>query len=341
LSNRSVKRLLNSLDSCITAAYIDAVTLGETTMNLETLRNHSDKILDCEMKDETGLNDFQKLPDQYAQAIDEVGIERFRVPVKYLNTEGNSLSHDAEATMKVNLKAGKTGINMSRFCSILQEELDKPINAAFFAKVLNRFRLELRDFDYEDPIEKAILKLDFNLPLQQKSLKSERYGWQYYKCSLEGISADKDIYKITLNYEYSSTCPCSLSMAKQYEKDFAEGKITQGSGIAVAHSQRSLAIIEVCLDMDTDFKIEDLIALARIAIPTETQSLVKRPDEQAFAILNGDNPMFVEHATRRLSAVLDSEKRIVDWKAKVEHFESLHSHNASATITKKHSKQCH
>ena len=47
--------------------------------------------------------------------------------------------------------------------------------------------------------------------------------------------------------------------------------------------------------------------------------------------------MFVEHATRRLSAVLDAEKRILDWEAKVEHLESLHSHNAVAVIRKRHS----
>ena len=74
--------------------------------------------------------------------------------------------------------------------------------------------------------------------------------------------------------------------------------------------------------------------LLKSALPTETQSMVKRQDEQAFAILNGENPMFVEHASRRLSAVLDSVKDIYYWEAKVEHFESLHSHNAVAMIFK-------
>ena len=48
--------------------------------------------------------------------------------------------------------------------------------------------------------------------------------------------------------------------------------------------------------------------------------------------------MFVEHASRRLAHVFDNEKRIIDWKVKVEHFESLHSHNAVAYI-KKNTKQ--
>ncbi len=54
--------------------------------------------------------------------------------------------------------------------------------------------------------------------------------------------------------------------------------------------------------------MEDLVAIIRKGLPTETQSMVKRIDEQAFAIMNGSNPMFVEHATRRLSKVLNADK---------------------------------
>ena len=44
--------------------------------------------------------------------------------------------------------------------------------------------------------------------------------------------------------------------------------------------------------------------------------------------------MFVEHATRRLSLVLNGDDRISDWVVSVEHWESLHSHNAVAVIRK-------
>ena len=139
---------------------------------------------------------------------------------------------------------------------------------------------------------------------------------------------------LTLNYEYSSTCPCSLSMSKQYESQFRAGETNEGSGIASAHSQRSFATVNVTYRLEDHIHIEDLVELMRKAIPTETQSLVKRLDEQAFAILNGENPMFVEHASRRISLVLNQESRILDWNVKIEHFESLHSHNAVAYICK-------
>ena len=306
-------------------------------MDLETLRNNSSKILSCDVQDQDGLNDFQKLPDKNAIRIDKVGIERFRIPLKFSHENGESIHHDCEASMFVSLQEGKTGVNMSRFCQILQNKAEKiEVGPKLFETVINAFRSDLRDYDHEDLIENAYLKLDFNFPVKQKSLKSDNWGWQYYKCSLSGQTLKNSDIKMSLklHYEYSSTCPCSLSMSKQYEREYKEGKTTEGKGIAVAHSQRSEATCEVDFLLTNPIAIEEVVRLVRTALPTETQSLVKRVDEQAFAILNGENPMFVEHASRRLAFVLDSEKRIIDWKAKVEHIESLHSHNAVAYIKK-------
>ncbi len=306
-------------------------------MNLQTYQHGREEILGCEVKDETGLNDFQKLPSASAIFIPRVGIERFRVPLRFVHSDGSIITHDTHASMFIELAKGKTGANMSRFCAILQRYAeDKVVDADFFKTILRAYRTELRDYDNEELIPKSYLTLDFNYAVKQPSLKSGNWGWQYYKCKLAGVENEKGEIDmaLTLHYEYSSTCPCSLSMAKQYEESHRAGQITEGNGIATAHSQRSEATVEVHYNIDSDFTIDELIALLRAAIPTETQSLVKRLDEQAFAILNGENPMFVENVSRRLSVALDSDKRITDWQAKIEHYESLHSHNAVAYIQK-------
>jgi GTP cyclohydrolase IB len=304
-------------------------------MNLELETNTLDvkgKVLNCEVKDKTGLNDFQKLPDHDMTAIPKVGINRFRIPLNFLHRDGQTMNHDCLASMYVNLKAGKTGINMSRLCSILQGAgQESLVNTAFLRDVVDLFQVQLRDDDNEEIMERAFLKLSFNYPIKQKSLKSENWGWQYYKCELEATETKS---YIKVNFEYSSTCPCSLSMAKQYEMQYQAGIIDEGTGVAAAHAQRSNACVKIEIKEDSIFQIEDLIDLIRLALPTETQSLVKRLDEQAFAILNGQNPMFVEHASKRLSKVLNSEKEILDWVANIEHYESLHSHNAAAVIYK-------
>lgn len=302
----------------------------------EVKGDHKD-IMNCAVKDESGLNDFQKLPNTHGVAIPRVGIERFRVPLNYRHADGTIMNHDTEASMFVSLGADKTGVNMSRFCQILQAEADEnPVDNEFFKRVLSRFRGDLRDYDTEELIPNAELNLKFNYATKQQSLKSENWGWQYYQCEMKGSeNKNGDVtMALTVNYEYSSTCPCSLSMAKQYEDDFRSGKTTEGNGIATAHSQRSNAKTQVVYKLDKSLSIEELIELLRKALPTETQSLVKRVDEQAFAILNGENPIFVEHVARRLSHALDSEERILDWNVQIEHWESLHSHNAVAYIQK-------
>lgn len=305
--------------------------------NIEALRNKSEDIFNPGMKDESGLNDFQKRPNEVHIAIPKVGIERFRIPLNIEHSDGSVMTHDAEASMFVFLESHKTGANMSRFCKILQAEAaDKVVNHEFFKTILRKYRTDLRDYEDEPLIPQSHLKLDFKYPVKQQSLKSGNWGWQYYECEWEGIESkdDKVLMQLTLKYEYSSTCPCSLSMSKQYEKEYREGKTTEGNGIASAHSQRSVATVKVVYEPDSGFQIEDLINLLRVALPTETQSLVKRLDEQAFAILNGDNPMFVEHATRRISTVFNECTKLLDWEAKVEHLESLHSHNAVGYIRK-------
>jgi len=78
---------------------------------------------------------------------------------------------------------------------------------------------------------------------------------------------------------------------------------------------------------------EDLIDLCRAAVPTETQVMVKREDEQAFAELNAANPIFVEDAARSFCAQLLAEPRIADFRVIASHQESLHSHDAVSVLT--------
>ena len=144
-------------------------------------------VTDCHIKDETGLNDFQKLPDQSGIAIPRVGIERFRIPLKFQDQAANIVGHDCEVSMFVYLDGNKTGVNMSRFCSILQSEAEVSfVDQEFLKRVLSRYRHEMRDFDSEPLIPQAELIINFQLPLKQKSLKSENWGWQYYPCEIHG-----------------------------------------------------------------------------------------------------------------------------------------------------------
>ena len=110
-------------------------------------------------------------------------------------------------------------------------------------------------------------------------------------------------------------------------------RATRGQ-LATPHSQRSVARISVDVKYDADcLWFEDLIEAARRAVPTETQVMVKREDEQAFAELNAANPIFVEDAARLFCEQLQADPRIGDFRVVASHQESLHSHDAISILT--------
>jgi GTP cyclohydrolase I len=65
---------------------------------------------------------------------------------------------------------------------------------------------------------------------------------------------------------------------------------------------------------------------------TAVQTAVKREDEQAFALANGENPMFCEDAARRIRRALDADGTVDAYLVRVEHQESLHPHDAVAQV---------
>jgi len=128
-----------------------------------------------------------------------------------------------------------------------------------------------------------------------------------------------------LDYVYSSTCPCSLELSEHARQ-------TRGQ-LATPHSQRSVARLSVEMRGEARLWFEDLIEIARIGVPTETQVMVKREDEQAFAELNAANPIFVEDAARSFCAALQADARVSDFRVIASHQESLHSHDAVSVLT--------
>ena len=167
----------------------------------------------------------------------------------------------------------------------------------------------------------------FRYPMLKRSLRSGLEGYQYYNIALEMVTtAEKTQRIVHLDYVYSSTCPCSLELSEHARRTRRQ--------IATPHSQRSVARVSVELVGEDTLWFEDLVELCNAAIPTETQVMVKREDEQAFAELNGSNPIFVEDAVRLLCDRLEREPRIGDFRVVASHQELLHSHDAVSILTK-------
>ncbi len=267
------------------------------------------------------LPDLQNGPSSLIRGakalIQHVGISNFRLPIRYATRDGSALVLETSVTGTVSLEADKKGINMSRIMRSFYAHAEKEFSFGVIEAALDDYMRDLGSFD-------ARIQMRVSFPMQMPSLRSGLSGWQYYDISLELVEAAGVRKRIAhLDYVYSSTCPCSLELSEH-------ARMTRGQ-LATPHSQRSVARLSV--ELKGEMWLEDLVELARTAVVTETQVMVKREDEQAFAELNAANPIFVEDAARLFCESLRADRRIGDFRVIASHQESLHSHDAISLLT--------
>ena len=271
------------------------------------------------------LPDVQNAPNTEIEGahvpILQVGISNFRLPLRFLAADSESLPLEASVTGTVSLKADAKGINMSRLMRIFYEFKERIFTFELLEEILLRYKEDLGS-------SRARLRIDFSYPILQRSLRSEAEGYQYYQAAYEGLLDDLNRFRRILHFDfvYSSACPCSSELAKHATKT--------RNIYAIPHSQRSKARISVEIRPGVHFPIEDIREHCCKALKTETQVMARREDEQAFAELNGAFVKFVEDAARLLYEQLDADRRIRDFQIACAHLESLHSHDAIAVLTK-------
>ena len=253
------------------------------------------------------------------KAIQHVGISNFRLPIRYRRQDGGEVTLETSVTGTVSLDADRKGINMSRIMRSFYAHAEKQFSLGVLAAAVSDYKDHLDAFD-------ARLQMRLSYPLRAPSLRSGLEGWQYYDIAMELIDqGGRRLRVMHFDYVYSSTCPCSLELSEHARQ--ARGQL------ATPHSQRSIARISAVMEGDDRLWFEDMVALCRRAVPTETQVMVKREDEQAFAELNAANPIFVEDAVRAFARELEAEPRIGDFRVIASHRESLHSHDAVSLLT--------
>ena len=271
-----------------------------------------------------GLPDLQNGPASLIKGakrqIQHVGISNFRLPIHYHSRDNDDVMLETSVTGTVSLEAGKKGINMSRIMRSFYAHAEKTFSFEVIEAALDDYKSDLESFD-------ARIQMRLSFPMKVQSLRSGLTGYQYYDIALELVERDGVRQKLVhLDYLYSSTCPCSLELSEH-------ARATRGQ-LATPHSQRSVARISVKIAPDAGcLWFEDLIEMARRAVPTETQVMVKREDEQAFAELNAANPIFVEDAARLFAGELQADPRVGDFRVLASHQESLHSHEAVSLLT--------
>ncbi len=285
------------------------------------------------------------LPDIAAQTstaclpLQRVGMAGIAQP---LRLHGERLAARIDAGVSLD-DAGARGIHMSRLYLALEALEHEELTPALLARLLDAF-LD----SHAGLSQRAHLDIHCEALLRRPALVSPLAGWKGYPLRISASRVRGAALHLGLRVEigYSSTCPCSAALARQliqqrFAADFAGRELRQeavldwlGSSagiLATPHSQRSRAILDVQLGATChELPLLALIDGAEAALGTALQTAVKRADEQAFALANGQNLMFCEDAARRLHRALRALPQLDAFSVRVEHAESLHAHDAVA-----------
>lgn len=254
-------------------------------------------------------------------AIQQVGVSGFRLPLAFAAPDGSKLTLEASVTGSVSLEANAKGINMSRIVRTFYDHKNDTFTPDTLADILRSYQSKVGGLS-------ARVRVAFSYPLIQKSLRSGMEGYQFYKAAfIASLSASGQVRRfVEFDFVYSSACPCSAELA-EHARDVR-------GAYAIPHSQRSRARARIELAPGASLTVEDLQKHFANALKTETQVMVKREDEQAFAELNGAYVKFVEDAARLVYKELNADPRIADFEVACSHQESLHSHDAVSVICK-------
>lgn len=293
------------------------------------------------------MNSSTTLPDIAAQRsahptspLDWVGMRGIALPVRLGEQPIN-----ARIDAGVSLDDGQSrGIHMSRLYLALAALQGEPLSPALLRRVLEDFRDSHHGLSHC-----AYLALRGDWLISRPALISPLAGYKAYPLTLDARLDPAGFHlELGLQVAYSSTCPCSAALARQliqqrFSDDFADRPLDfdalhawlGSTGIvATPHSQRSDAHIRVRLPDETDaLPFVTLLDGAEAALGTAVQTAVKRADEQAFALANGQNLMFCEDAARRLHQALLAMPDIAAFHIQVTHAESLHAHDAVARVS--------
>ncbi len=270
------------------------------------------------------------------------------LPIRLLDSVGQVIQVPAQVDVAVDLRdPSARGIHMSRLYLLLQESL---AGEALSAPGL-RHLLDACIASQQGLSSAARLTLRYEHLLLRKALSSDKAGWKAYPVMVEAVLLDGHLQlSLDFSVEYSSTCPASAALsrelnARRFTEDFAGTNTLSNAATsdwlasergmaATPHAQRSRAEVRVELRPAFDeLPLQALVDVVEAVLATPVQTAVKREDEMAFAALNAANLMFCEDAARRVAHAVSGDARVGAWKIRVAHHESLHPHDAVASVS--------
>lgn len=254
------------------------------------------------------LPDVQSLQDRRRVAIDKVGVKNVTYPLTLRTRAGGTQTTVASVNMYVSLPHYQKGTHMSRFLEVLNEHNSEPITPERIPLIARAIRERLE-------AEEAHLEINFVYFIQKHAPVTNAPGLMDYKVTFECSSNAHEDFVMGVKAPAASLCPCSKEISRYG-----------------AHNQR--CEIEARVRAEGMLWIEDLAELIERSASAEVYAVLKRPDEKFVTEAAYDNPKFVEDIVRDLAVTLDTDDRILQYTINSENFESIHSHNAYAQLSR-------
>ena len=251
------------------------------------------------------MEDIQNNIDYRNIDIDQVGVKGIRYPITVLDKDMGEQQTVAEINMYVNLPRYYKGTHMSRFVEILNEH-SRRISLQNFSEILEDMKERLN-------AESAHMEITFPYFINKAAPVTGAEGLMEYRCTFKGSLNNGSDLIIMIRVPISTLCPCSKEIS-----DFG------------AHNQRGEVRVQV------RFKkfvwIEDLIKLVEGSASSDVFSVLKREDEKYVTERAYQNAMFVEDIVRDIALKLKKDPNITWFAVESENYESIHNHNAYASI---------
>ncbi len=260
----------------------------------------------------SSLPDIQATPDTRGIDIDQVGVSDLRYPIQVLDQDGKPFPTVAKIAMSVHLPHHFKGTHMSRFLEVLSEHEGEV--------TMRTLPIILHDLKDRLDAEEAHIEVAFTYFVTKKAPVSGAPAKVGCDCIFKGTSsATQDDFVLCVTVPVTTLCPCSKEISEYG-----------------AHNQRGYVTLEVRPKTKAVgwelILIEDLIEVAERSGSAPVYALLKRTDERFVTMQAYDNPVFVEDVVRNAAAILRADSRVSSFKVTAVNHESIHDHNAFATI---------
>ena len=254
------------------------------------------------------MHDKQSEPDYRKLRIDKVGVRGLRFPIQIRDKERTLQNTIATIGLFVDLPHEFKGTHMSRFIEVLNSH-GHIVHVENIPDILHAMQAKLKS-------AVAHLEMEFPFFLVKKAPVSGMESVMDYTARFDATAAGTEIdFVLTVKAAVTTLCPCSKAISRHG-----------------AHNQRGLVTVQV--RSRKAIWIEDVIALVESSASSELYSLLKRQDEKAVTERAYENPVFVEDLVRNVALKLNAHPDVTWYKVEAENFESIHTHNAYASIEK-------